>query len=85
MFCKWELQEDCTNLRALMLRFDSEEELDSHELGRSLLFMVRNEDVDVDGLPTLHHIERAANLLRWFGRDWQQSLWQFKISSRKCV
>lgn len=46
MFCKWELEEDCTSLRALMLRFDSESELESHELGRSLLFMVQ-EDVDL--------------------------------------
>ena len=43
MYCKWELQEDCTNLRALMLRFDSESELESHELGRSLLSMIRDE------------------------------------------
>lgn len=61
MFCKWELQEDCTNLRALMLRFDSEADLKSHELGRSLLFLVRDEDGDLDGLPTLHRIERTAN------------------------
>jgi hypothetical protein len=61
MFCKWELQEDCSNLRALMLRFDSEEDLESHELGRSLLFMVRDEDGDLDGLPALHTIQRAAN------------------------
>ena len=43
MYLKWELEnctkeEDCTNLRALMLRFDSETELESNELGRSLLF-----------------------------------------------
>ena len=50
MFCKWELQEDCTDLWALMVRFDSEVELESHELGRSLLFMVRD---DADGLHIL--------------------------------
>lgn len=61
MFCKWELQEDCIYLHALMLRFDSEEDLESHELGRSLLFMVRDEDGDLNGLPALHTIERAAN------------------------
>lgn len=49
MYCKWELQEDCSNLHALMLRFDSERELESHELGRSLLFMIRDEDM---GFPT---------------------------------
>lgn len=51
MYCKWELEEDCSDLRALMLRFDSEEELKSHELGRSLLFMLRNEDVGPDIFP----------------------------------
>ena len=51
MYCKWELQEDCTNLHALMLRFDSESELQSHDLGRSLLSMVREEDVGLDNLP----------------------------------
>ena len=51
MYCKWELQEDCTSLRDLMHRFDSEVELESHELGRSLLFMVR-EDVELfESLP----------------------------------
>ena len=50
MYCKWELQEDCSDLGALMLRFDSESELQSHELGRSLLFMIRNDDT---GLPIL--------------------------------
>lgn len=45
MYCRWELEEDCADLQALLLRFDSEEELESHELGRSLLYMVRdNED-----------------------------------------
>ena len=45
MFCRWELQEDCSNLRTLMHRFDCEEELQSHELGRSLLCMLENDDV----------------------------------------
>ena len=44
MFCKWELLEDCSDLGALMHRFDSETELESHELGRSLLYMIRNDD-----------------------------------------
>jgi hypothetical protein len=50
MFCKWELEEDCTDLWALMVRFDSEVELESHELGRSLLSMVCD---DADGLENL--------------------------------
>jgi hypothetical protein len=37
MYCKWELEEECSNLQALMLRVDSEQELELHELGRSLL------------------------------------------------
>lgn len=45
MYCKWVLEEDCNSLRALMCRFDSEIELESHELGRSLLFMIRDDDV----------------------------------------
>ena len=44
-----------------MLRFDSEVDLGSHELGRSLLFMIRDEDGDLDGLPSLHRIERPSN------------------------
>ena len=53
MYCKWELQEDCSNLRALMVRFDSERQLESHELGRSLLAMLRDDDVCFDTLE--HH------------------------------
>ena len=45
MYCRWVLQEDCSNLRALMVRFDSEARLQSHELGRALLLMLRDEDV----------------------------------------
>ena len=51
MYCKWELEEDCTNLRSLMQRFDSEEDLKTHELGRSLLCMIRNDDIEVDTFP----------------------------------
>jgi hypothetical protein len=54
MYCKWELQEDCTDLGALMHRFDYESELESHELGRSLLFMIHNDD---GGLPGFHRHE----------------------------
>ena len=34
-----------------MLRFDSEHELRSHELGRSLLFMLHNDDVGLNIFP----------------------------------
>lgn len=51
MFCRWELGEDCSDLRALMLRFDSEVELGSHELGRSLLCMLQDDNVDFDNVP----------------------------------
>ena len=51
MYCKWELEEDCTNLRALILRFDSESELESHDLGRSLLSMIWDENIGHDNLP----------------------------------
>ena len=48
MYCRWQLQEDTSNLEALMRRFDSEAELQSHDLGRALLHMVRD---DAEGLP----------------------------------
>lgn len=51
MFCKYELQDDCSDLRALMLRFDSEVQLQSHELGRSLLSMIASEGADLECLP----------------------------------
>ena len=44
MFCRWELQEDCSNLEVLMERFESVAELESHDLGRAVLCMVRDED-----------------------------------------
>ena len=34
-----------------MVRFDSEQELQSHELGRSLLFMIRDEDSGFETMP----------------------------------
>lgn len=34
-----------------MLRFDSESELESHELGRSLLSMIRDDDIGHVNLP----------------------------------
>jgi hypothetical protein len=48
MFCRWELLEDCNDLHGLLVRFDSEADLETHELGRALLFMIRNDD---SGLP----------------------------------
>jgi hypothetical protein len=53
MYCRWELEEDCTSMRNLILRFDSELELESHDLGRSLLAMVRDADEEFQGLPRL--------------------------------
>ena len=61
MYCRWELEEDCTDLRALMLRFDSEVDLESHELGHSLLFMVRDEDAGIDSLKRHIHSAPRAN------------------------
>lgn len=48
MHCKFELQEDCSNLRALMLRFDSEAALRSHDLGRALLQMMLDDDAGLE-------------------------------------
>ena len=61
MYCRWELEEDCSDLRALMVRYDSELELETHELGRSLLFMLRNDDVGLDTLPIHVPLEALAN------------------------
>lgn len=49
MYCRWELLEDCSDLQGLLLRSDLEAELETHELGRVFLYMVRNDD---SGLPT---------------------------------
>ena len=54
MYIKWELQEECGDLRALMERFDSEPELESHELGRSLLFMIRHDEI---GFPVMAQLD----------------------------
>lgn len=48
--CRYELQEECSNLQALMHRFDHERELQSHELGRSLLFMIRDDEAGLESL-----------------------------------
>jgi hypothetical protein len=44
MYCKWVLCENCSNLWDLMVRFDSEAELGSHELGRSMLQMLHGDE-----------------------------------------
>ena len=44
-----------------MLRFDSELELESHELGRSLLFMIRDDDMGFNTLPTHSGIDAPTN------------------------
>lgn len=61
MYCKWVLQEDCANLRALMVRFDDERELESHELGQSLLSMIRDNDEGLNSLPRCVHIDAPTN------------------------
>ena len=61
MYCKWELEEDCTSLWALMVRFDSELELESHELGRSLLFMLQDEATTLHILPQSSHVVPTSN------------------------
>lgn len=58
MYCTWELEEDCTNLEALMVRFDYVAELESHELGCLLLFMVRH---DEDGLHMYSQCDAPPN------------------------
>ena len=55
------LQEECGNLRNLMLRFDDEEELLSHELGRSLLHMIRDDDIGLDILSRRSHSSAPLN------------------------
>ena len=63
MYCKWELQEDCTNLRALMLCFDSEVALETHELGRSMLLMLDDDDNGLQILPPPNAYLRASQPL----------------------
>lgn len=60
-FCKVELHEDCGNLRALMLRFEDEQELQSSELGRSLLLMIGDEDDGLNNLSRRIHIDAPQN------------------------
>lgn len=50
MYCKYVLQEDNTNLWGLMVRFDCEADLASHDLGCSMLAMLRD---DAEGRPEI--------------------------------
>ena len=59
MYCRWELHEDCSDLQALLERFDSVSELESHSLGRSLLFMVRDDDDGFRSYAERRHAEAA--------------------------
>ena len=61
MYCRWELQEDCSDLRALMMRFDSEAALETHDLGRSMLQMLRDDDIGLHILPTSTHFPSPVN------------------------
>ena len=58
MFCRYELQEDCGDLEALMRKFDDKLELESHALGRSLFILVRDGDSDVG----LEHLSRSTQI-----------------------
>ena len=62
MYCKWELEEDCTSLRALVCWFDSELELESHEPGRSLLSMIQDDDVGLISMARRPPTREAASL-----------------------
>ena len=50
MYCKYVLQEDNTNLWGLMVRYDCEADLASHNLGRSMLAMIHD---DYDEAPQI--------------------------------
>ena len=58
MYCWWELGEECNDHRHLMLQFDSELELESHELGRSVLYMVKDDETGKETLS--RHIDLNA-------------------------
>lgn len=62
MYCKWVLEEDCSDLNSLMCRFDSEAELQTHDLGRSLLMMVRDDGRCFERLPALPPAVTPTNL-----------------------
>ena len=51
MYYKWVLCKDCSNLWDLMVRFDSEAKLGSHELGRSMLQMLHGDEGGLQIVP----------------------------------
>ena len=61
MFCKYELQEDCSDLRALMLRFDGERALETDELGRAMLQMLRDDEIGFHIYPIPAQLPAAVN------------------------
>ena len=61
MYCKYELQDDCSNLRELMVRFDSEAELQTHELGRSLLHMLDDDDAGMEMYAQRMQLDAPSN------------------------
>ena len=62
MYCRWDLQEDCSDLQALVQRFDSVSDLESHDLGRSLLRMVRDEEDGLLAYSERRHVEPSPQL-----------------------
>ena len=63
MYCRWELKEDCSNLEALLLRYDSEAELESHKLGRALLHMIRDDAAGLPALPSRVHRQEPPEVV----------------------
>jgi hypothetical protein len=61
MYCKWELQDDCSDLGALMRRFESESDLESNFLGRSLLHMIRDDDAPLPDTQRHHFVDTQPN------------------------
>lgn len=61
MYCRWELLDDCIDLRSLMLRFNSEQTLQESVLGRSLLLMLRNDDTGLQILPQCPDFSAPVN------------------------
>ena len=61
MYCRYELEKDCGNLVALMHRFDSEAELETHDLDRSLLMMLRSDGAGLEICPQRMHFDRPEN------------------------
>ena len=53
-------------MHSLMLRFESETELQSHELGRSLLMMVRHDDMGFKNIPRQTVVDTPTNLFDVF-------------------